>query len=112
MRYIEGDALRQKMDRYRGRRDEAVALVVTLARAMSKAHDKGVLHRDLKPENIILDADGQPVIVDFGLALRCGDDATRLTQAGSIQGTVAYMAPEQQRGDLDAVGPACDIYSL
>src|SRR5205807_7247685 len=76
------------------------------------AHVRGVVHRDLKPSNIMINLRGEPVIMDFGLAWRAERKDTRLTQTGALLGTPAYMAPEQVRGDLQAMGPGCDIYSL
>jgi serine/threonine protein kinase len=87
---------------------EAAVLVRKLALAMQYAHAHGVIHRDLKPSNVALER-GEPVILDFGLA-RQGD--SRLTLEGSVMGTPAYMAPEQVEGDVAAIGPTCDIYSL
>jgi class 3 adenylate cyclase len=107
MRYIEGASLRECIASHRGR--AGVALVETLARALAVVHAAGVVHRDVKPENIIIDARNQPVIVDFGLALRSEELAQG--SGSEIQGTLPYMAPEQQRGE-GAIGPACDIYSL
>ena len=72
-------------------------------------HLAGIIHRDLKPENVIIDSRGQPVLVDFGLAQNI-DEARHAT--GTIEGTLAYMPPEQQEGNSQASGPACDIYSL
>jgi predicted Ser/Thr protein kinase len=91
---------------------EVAALVRTLAMALEEAHQKGVIHRDLKPTNVMVDQQGEPVIVDFGLARRTGTQDIRLTQSGIFLGTPAYMAPEQVRGDVEAMGPASDIYSL
>ena len=68
-----------------------------------------MIHRDIKPENVIIDSRGQPVIVDFGLA-HSADGARQ--GGGNIEGTLAYMAPEQQDGNGQPSGPACDIYSL
>lgn len=111
MRFIDGASLRQKRGDYQGR--AAVALVAKLAHALIVVHEAGVVHRDLKPENVIIDRRGEPVIVDFGLALqRNSEFDTRVSQVGSVQGTVAYMSPEQHAGDTAAIGPACDIYSL
>src|SRR5262245_58860343 len=78
---------------------------------MQRAHEHGIIHRDLKPSNIAFDQDGEPVILDFGLA-RLTEAKTRLTGAGEIMGTPAYMAPEQAEGNTEAIGPATDVYSL
>ena len=69
------------------------------------------MHRDLKPANIMLTADGMPKVTDFGLARRVQPEAG-LTRTGVRIGTPSYMAPEQASGQLDAVGPATDVYSL
>lgn len=87
-------------------------LVRKLALALHEAHKRGVVHRDLKPANIMIDKRGEPIIMDFGLARRARQGDARLTQLGQIMGTPAYMPPEQINGDIDAMGPACDIYSL
>jgi hypothetical protein len=87
-------------------------LVARLARAMQTAHAAGVLHRDLKPGNVMIDEQGEPVVLDFGLAYRPAAADTRLTASGGIVGTAAYLAPEQVGAPADALGPACDVYSL
>ena len=113
MAYIEGPTLTE----WAGKRGplpqvEAAALVRKLALAMQQAHAKGVIHRDLKPANIVLEESGEPVILDFGLARHDTADAARLTRLGESMGTPVYMAPEQAAGDVEKMGPACDIYSL
>ncbi|HZU36192.1 MAG TPA: protein kinase, partial [Gemmataceae bacterium] len=91
----------------------AAALVFQLARAMQAAHERGIIHRDLKPDNIMITVKKQPVIMDFGLARRSvGIEDVRLTQSGTLLGTPAYMSPEQVDGNVKAMGPGCDIYSL
>jgi class 3 adenylate cyclase len=83
-----------------------------VALALADAHARGVIHRDLKPSNIMIDSRDQPILMDFGLARRLGCDEKHLTQLGTVIGTPAYMPPEQVTGDLEAMGPASDIYSL
>ncbi len=109
MALIDGPPLDQWVDGRGGLSPrEAALLVRKLALAMQYAHERGVVHRDLKPSNVAVER-GEPVIFDFGLALH-GDK--RLTVDGSVLGTPAYMAPEQVKGDVAAMGPACDVYSL
>lgn len=113
MAYIEGRPLRRLSESGRPHdQDQAALIVQKIAQAMAVAHRQSVIHRDLKPANIMLDADDQPVVMDFGLARRSVDQDTRLTQSGMVIGSPAYMSPEQLDGDNDRVGPAADIYSL
>jgi serine/threonine protein kinase/WD40 repeat protein len=91
---------------------QSAALVRKLALALDEAHRRGVVHRDLKPANIMIDKRGEPIIMDFGLARRARAGDPRLTQDGACMGTPAYMPPEQIKGEIDAMGPASDIYSL
>ncbi|HOG65187.1 MAG TPA: serine/threonine-protein kinase [Spirochaetota bacterium] len=78
--------------------------------ALSCAHGKGVIHRDIKPENIFISTNGDPVLMDFGIAGAVDEEATCLTQAGSFIGTCLYASPEQLNGER--LTPATDIYSL
>jgi non-specific serine/threonine protein kinase/serine/threonine-protein kinase len=89
---------------------DAASLITDLADALAHAHDAGVLHRDIKPSNILLDAEGQPLLADFGLAgpLSGGGD---LTLPGQIAGTAAYLAPELLQG-ADRASVRSDLYSL
>jgi serine/threonine-protein kinase len=86
-------------------------VIVKMAEALEYAHSRGVIHRDIKPSNILLDAEGQPVLADFGIArLVQGDGEANLTSAGMVMGTPAYMAPEHlSGGQPDA---RSDIYAL
>jgi WD40 repeat protein len=87
----------------------AARLVKKLAEALAYAHGKGVVHRDVKPANVMLDEQGEPLLLDFGLAAR-PDEAEKLTQEGvKVMGTPAYMAPEQAEGEGQ---PLSDQYSL
>jgi len=91
---------------------QSALLVRKLALALQEAHTRGVIHRDLKPANVMIDKRSEPVIMDFGLARRARKSDPRLTRIGEVMGTPAYMPPEQVSGDVDAMGPGSDIYSL
>jgi serine/threonine-protein kinase len=111
MKWIEGGNLAERLDAYRDDPRAAARLLLTLARAMHHAHQRGIRHRDLKPSNILLDADGRPYVTDFGLAQR--DETFReLTLSGTIIGSPPYMAPEQASGRRGAVTTAADVYGL
>jgi serine/threonine-protein kinase len=112
MPYVQGETLRERLDRERQLPvDEAVRIATAVAGALDYAHRHGVVHRDIKPANILMQ-DGQPVVGDFGIALAVGTaGGARLTETGLSVGTPYYMSPEQATGD-QAVGPASDTYAL
>jgi predicted Ser/Thr protein kinase len=113
MTYIEGRPLYDVLaEKGCPSQRDAVAIVLKLAKALDAAHSSGVIHRDLKPANIMIDAHQEPILMDFGLARRTNKEDSRLTQSGLVMGSPAYMSPEQVEGDIEKVGPACDIYSL
>lgn len=109
---VSGGSLLDLIRRERMPARHAARLVRDVARALEVAHTHGVIHRDLKPANILLDEKGQPKIADFGLARELRGDLTQITNTGDVLGTPAYMAPEQARGDLSALSPSTDVYSL
>jgi serine/threonine protein kinase len=111
MEYIDGMSLAQALEHGPLPGPEAARHLLTIARALQHAHTRGILHRDLKPSNILLDAAGQPHLVDFGLAKNL-DATTHPTHTGDILGTPGFMAPEQAAGDTAEVGPACDVYGM
>ncbi|WP_148073656.1 protein kinase domain-containing protein [Bythopirellula goksoeyrii] len=90
---------------------EAAELCVQITNALQHAHDHGVIHRDLKPANIIIDFDGQPHLMDFGIARRESGEIT-ITMDGQVLGTPAYMSPEQAQGEAHTADRRSDIYSL
>jgi predicted Ser/Thr protein kinase len=112
MGYIDGKSLAAWIRNKPMPPHQSASLVSKLALALQEAHNKGVIHRDLKPANIMMDQRGEPVITDFGLARRTRPGDPQLTQQGVVMGTPAYMPPEQVSGNPEAIGPACDIYSL
>jgi hypothetical protein len=110
MALAEG-SLAQHAGRFMGDARAAVTLMEKVARAVHHAHERGILHRDLKPGNILLDARGEPLVSDFGLA-KILDDEIELTRSGEVIGTPAYMAPEQAGGGTQPVTAAADIWAL
>ncbi|MDA1049287.1 MAG: protein kinase [Planctomycetota bacterium] len=110
-KFIEGQTLDAALDEGRIDHQQAAAILRQLADALAYAHNQGVIHRDIKPSNIMLDQQGQPHVMDFGLA-RLSDEQQKLTLDGSLLGTPAYMSPEQAGEPGLEVGPASDQYSL
>ncbi|MBF0245214.1 MAG: protein kinase [Planctomycetes bacterium] len=90
---------------------QTIALMIKVCDAVQYAHRHGVLHRDLKPGNIMVGPEGEPVVMDFGLAKLDTDDKEAMSLSGQIIGTMGYMAPEQARGSKE-VNEATDVYSL
>ena len=90
---------------------DRLMLFLQVCEAVQYAHDQGVVHRDLKPANILVDSQGHPVVIDFGLAQACGL-LTRPDKRGHLSGTLAYMSPEQVCDDVGCVGPISDVYAL
>ncbi|MCU1305697.1 MAG: serine/threonine protein kinase with repeat [Acidobacteriaceae bacterium] len=126
MELLEGVSLKQRIDGERMRIDELLDVAIQIADGLAAAHTKGITHRDIKPANIFLTKSGQVKILDFGLAklapekprvseaVTVGGDATRvpvdhLTSPGVALGTIAYMSPEQARGE--PLEPTTDLFS-
>ena len=108
MAYYDGESLKQRLESGALGIEEALRIAIQIASGLAKAHEKGIVHRDIKPGNVLLTGDGQVKIVDFGLAKLAG--RTRLTRTGRTVGTVAYMSPEQARGE--EVDHRSDLFSL
>jgi TolB-like protein len=108
MAFYEGETLKQKISRGSLELAEALSITLQVAEALEKAHEKGIIHRDVEPANIMVPKEGSAKLIDFGLAKLA--DTTRITKRGVTVGTVAYMSPEQARGeDIDE---RTDLWSL
>jgi TolB-like protein/Flp pilus assembly protein TadD len=117
---LEGETLRDRLDRGPMSATKALELVLQLGRGLAAAHERGIVHRDLKPENVFVTRDGHLKILDFGLAKVvapeeistqiAGSPTQPRTEPGLILGTVAYMAPEQVRGQ--PADPRSDIFAV
>ena len=108
MEYVEGKSLRAKLEKGPLEEQEALNIAIQLAEGLDEAHKKGIIHRDIKSANVMVTEKGQAKIMDFGLAKVKG--GTLLTREGTTLGTVAYMSPEQARGE--EVDHRSDIWSL
>lgn len=108
MDLVEGEDLRERLQRGPLHVDEATAVFRALAAGLAHAHGREVFHRDIKPANVVLGDDGTARIVDFGIAIH--DGRTRLSSAGMIPGTPAYLAPEVFGGSPQP--RALDVYAF
>jgi serine/threonine protein kinase/WD40 repeat protein len=116
MELIDGVSLRETLHEGPLDVDAARRVLVDLADAVHHAHQRGVIHRDLKPENVLIDADGRPHVVDFGIAKIAGehgDPKTRfMTRTDERVYTIAYAAPEQLSAARGAIDVRTDVYAL
>jgi serine/threonine protein kinase len=113
MTYVEGQTLRKRMEEYRARGErfsleEIGAIMRGVCAALAYAHKRGMVHRDVTPGNILFNAEGQPVLADFGIARMV--QGTRITRSGTTSGTPIYMSPEQSTGGES--DHRSDIYAL
>jgi serine/threonine protein kinase len=110
MEYVEGETVADVIARTGAMRppERAVDLLLQVCFGLEHAHAAGLVHRDIKPQNLLVRSDGVVKIADFGIARML--EATRLTEAGTVLGTAAYLAPEQAAGE--PVTAAADIYSV
>ncbi|MEZ6101304.1 MAG: serine/threonine-protein kinase [Pirellulaceae bacterium] len=109
--FVEGDDLKTRLSEIAGLTPQKIAaFVAALADAAHFAHQRGIIHRDIKPSNVLLDADNQPVLTDFGVAIAIADDVTR-SWAVRV-GTLDYMSPEQASGNRDHLDHRTDLWSI
>ncbi len=112
---VRADAIDRKMDDHT--RSGLIRLkleqMAKICDAVQYAHLRGIIHRDIKPGNILIDRDGEPKVLDFGVAKVLGaQDGMDMTLTGEFVGTFAYAAPEQVSGSSDDIDTRCDIYAL
>lgn len=114
MELVEGLPLDRYVESHSPSLPSLLALMEKVCDAIQHAHLKGVIHRDLKPSNIMVSSDGQPHVVDFGLARTFWENKESITISveGEIAGTPAYMSPEQAAGHHDRIDTRTDVYSL
>ena len=108
MAYYQGEMLEKKIGRGPFKIDEANDIAIQISEGLARAHEAGIVHRDIKPANIMITDRGEVKILDFGLAKLRG--RTNLTKAGTTLGTLAYMSPEQAKGE--EMDHRSDIFSF
>jgi hypothetical protein len=117
MDYVRGSHLGEYVREKNLPPREIIRLFTQVCDAVAYGHRRGVIHRDLKPSNILVNEGGTPFVLDFGLAKVTGEEmfqagASVLSHSGHLLGTLAYMAPEQTRGDPHAIDVRTDVYAL
>jgi serine/threonine protein kinase len=111
MKRVHGETLAEHLPRLAGE-SAILGVFERLAETVAFAHAAGIVHRDLKPSNVMVGRFGEVLVLDWGVARIVGDGAAPPEADGTRLGTPGFMAPEQQRGDASAVGPAADVYAL
>jgi predicted Ser/Thr protein kinase len=114
MEFVEGESLLSRVNKGVLSHRDIVEIVAECGEAMGQAHRRGLIHRDLKPQNIMLTRNGEPKIMDFGLAKSVLTDSGYInaTLDGQVIGSPAYMSPEQAAGDRGGLGPPSDVFAL
>src|SRR5262245_49887606 len=114
MDFVDGCRLDAYLAAERPPMNEVLRLFVKICDAVHAAHMLHIVHRDLKPSNILIDAEGEPHILDFGLAKASGNDAeqTNVTITGQFVGSIQWASPEQAEGSAHTIDSRSDVYSL
>ncbi len=110
--FIDGESLRLWMDQEKPSIDECCRICQQVCLAVDYAHERGIVHRDIKPANIVMDRDGIPHLLDFGLSYSRNQEIESIGSPGQPIGTPAFMAPEQVRGDTEQVNRCTDVYAI
>jgi len=112
MEYVEGHTVYDELAKGKVfSEQEALDIIIQVARALSHAHERGLIHRDVKPKNIMITKDGVAKLADMGLAREMADKEAAMAEAGRAYGTPYYISPEQIRGEVN-IDFRADIYSL
>jgi formylglycine-generating enzyme required for sulfatase activity/tRNA A-37 threonylcarbamoyl transferase component Bud32 len=115
MEYVEGCSIKEYVVRHNLDKRKTCQLIMKVCKAVAYAHQRGVIHRDIKPNNILVDGEGNPRLLDFGLARQAGnlgDEEPQMTEAGEVMGTPSYMSPEQTLGRPEEIDIRTDVYSI
>ncbi|MHC4632469.1 MAG: protein kinase domain-containing protein, partial [Planctomycetota bacterium] len=118
MQYVEGKPLDEYVESEKLSVHQIMGLFEKVCSGVAYAHQRGVMHRDLKPGNILVDADGEPHILDFGLAKltdgsqQIDPDMAMTSIPGKVIGTLAFMSPEQASAQPDSIDVRTDVYSI
>jgi serine/threonine protein kinase len=115
MEFVDGCSLSTYVDRHELSSDDLLRLFRKICEAVHYSHQRGVIHRDLKPDNIMIRKDGQPKVIDFGVARTTDSDlnyVTQQTNMGQLIGTLQYMSPEQVEYDTTDLDTRSDVYAL
>lgn len=119
MDFVDGEPLDAVMPPGKADAQKVAVMICEICDSVDYAHQRGVLHRDLKPGNVLVDKQGKPHLLDFGLAKQTGDSSgsplqtgVTISGAGQLLGTVAFMSPEQAAGNADQASVRSDVYSL
>ncbi len=115
MEYVAGTPITEHCDRHRLSLIDRIVIFMKVCAAVQHAHQKGIIHRDLKPSNILVDASGNPKVIDFGVAKAASQKLsshTLFTEQGQLIGTPEYMSPEQAEMTAEDIDTRSDIYSI